>query len=160
MRVYSDCSTNCLCPYLSISSGLPTLWDTMILKLGHLITLQWPLNSQVEGRAPYLSLYCIFCLFFFFFFGHFWVTLWHTEVPRLGGPIRAVVLVYAGATATQDPSRVCNPHTAHGKARSSTHWARPGMEIATSWFLVGFANHWAMKGTPHTSHFKSKARND
>ena len=28
--------------------------------------------------------------------------------------------------------------TAHGNTRSSTHRARPGIEPATSWFLVGF----------------------
>ena len=28
--------------------------------------------------------------------------------------------------------------TAHGDARSSTHWARPGVEPPTSWFLVRF----------------------
>jgi len=40
-------------------------------------------------------------------------------------------------------------HTiAHGNAGSLIHWARPGIEPTTSWFLVGFANHWAMMGTP------------
>ena len=38
-------------------------------------------------------------------------------------------------------------NTAHGSARSLTHWARPGNEPATSCFLVRFVNHWAMKGT-------------
>ena len=28
--------------------------------------------------------------------------------------------------------------TAHGNTGSSTHWAGPGIEPATSWFLVGF----------------------
>ena len=28
--------------------------------------------------------------------------------------------------------------TAHGNTRSLTHWARPGIEPTTSWFLVGF----------------------
>lgn len=37
---------------------------------------------------------------------------------------------------------------AHGNARSSTCWARPGIKPATSWFLVGFINHWATIGTP------------
>ena len=37
--------------------------------------------------------------------------------------------------------------TAHSNARSSTHWARPGIEPKSSWMLVGFANHWAMMGT-------------
>ena len=31
----------------------------------------------------------------------------------------------------------------HGNAGSPTHWARTGIEPATSWFLVGFINHWA-----------------
>ena len=38
--------------------------------------------------------------------------------------------------------------TAHGSAGSLTHWSRPGIEPATSWFLVGFVNHWATMGTP------------
>ena len=38
--------------------------------------------------------------------------------------------------------------TAHGNARSLTHWARPGIEPATTWFLVGFVNHGAWTGTP------------
>ena len=38
--------------------------------------------------------------------------------------------------------------TAHGNVISLTHWARPGIKPATSWFLVGFTNHWDMMGTP------------
>ena len=30
--------------------------------------------------------------------------------------------------------------TAHGNAGSLTHWARPGIERASSWFLVGFVS--------------------
>ena len=49
---------------------------------------------------------------------------------------------------------------AHGNAGSLTYWARPGIKPATSWFLVGFVNHWATTGTPtpfsfalmHSSH--------
>ena len=29
-----------------------------------------------------------------------------------------------------------------------THWARPGIEPASSWMLVGFLTHWATMGTP------------
>ena len=29
-----------------------------------------------------------------------------------------------------------------------THWARPRIEPASSWILIGFVNHWAMKGIP------------
>ena len=41
--------------------------------------------------------------------------------------------------------------TAHGNARSLTHWARPGIEPTTSWFLVRFVSHWATTGTPTTN---------
>jgi len=38
--------------------------------------------------------------------------------------------------------------TAHSNAGSLTHWARPGIKPETSWFLVRFVNHCAMKWTP------------
>ena len=38
--------------------------------------------------------------------------------------------------------------TAHSNAGFLTHWARPGIEPATSWCLVGFVNHYATMGTP------------
>ena len=36
---------------------------------------------------------------------------WHMEVPRLGDETELQLLAYATATATQDPSRVCNLQT-------------------------------------------------
>ena len=56
----------------------------------------------------------------------------HRPIPQQHG-IRA-----ASATHT----------TAHSNAGSSTHQARPGIEPATSWFLVGFINHCVTMGTP------------
>ena len=38
--------------------------------------------------------------------------------------------------------------TACSSARSLTHWARPEIEPASSWILVGFVTHWATVGTP------------
>ena len=38
--------------------------------------------------------------------------------------------------------------TAHGNNGSLTHWARAGIEPATSWFLVRFINHCTTMGTP------------
>ena len=49
--VCSDCYTDWPFPCLSpLPSGLPFPRDT-ILKLGQLITLQWPLSVQVKGRV-------------------------------------------------------------------------------------------------------------
>ena len=50
----------------------------------------------------------------------------------------------------RDPRLLCN-NTAHVSPGSLTHWARPGIEPESSWILVRFVNHWAMKGTPATS---------
>ena len=44
--------------------------------------------------------------------------------------------------------------TAHSNAGSLTHGARPGIEPLSSWMLLGFANHWTMKGTPSLLMYK------
>ena len=46
----------------------------------------------------------------------------------------------------QAASMTCT--TVQGNAGWLTHWARPGVEPATSWFLVRFVNHYTMMGTP------------
>ena len=38
--------------------------------------------------------------------------------------------------------------TAHSNTGSSTHWARPGIEPASSWIRLRFLNHCATMGTP------------
>ena len=55
------------------------------------------------------------------------------------------------ATAMPDPSHVCGLYQAHGNTRSLTHGVRPGIEPATSWFLVGFVllNHNSKSGLTH-----------
>ena len=49
----------------------------------------------------------------------------HMEVPRLGVQLELQLPAYTAA---------------HGNAKSLTHWARPGIEPTTSWFLVGFVS--------------------
>ena len=49
---------------------------------------------------------------------------------------------------SRQPSAVLNHRKPPGNAGSFTHWARPGIEHATSWFLVRFVNHRATMGTP------------
>ena len=38
--------------------------------------------------------------------------------------------------------------TAHSNAGYIIHWWRPGIKPTSSWFLIGFVNHWSLKGTP------------
>ena len=42
---------------------------------------------------------------------------------------------------------------AHSNTRSLSHWMRPGIELTSSWILVGFLTHCATTGTPWTSTF-------
>ena len=37
---------------------------------------------------------------------------------------------------------------AHGNTGSLIHWARPGIESASSWILIRFCFHWATAGSP------------
>ena len=48
--------------------------------------------------------------FFFFFFCFLGLLLWHMEVPRLRVQSELQLLAYTTATATSDPSRVCDLH--------------------------------------------------
>ena len=63
--------------------------------------------------------------------------LQHMEVPKLGVKLVLQVPNYTTGTATPSPSWVCNlcrslrQHQI-GNTRSLTHWARPGIEPASS----------------------------
>ena len=92
----------------------------------------------------------IFCLFVCFCF--LGPHLEHTEVPRLGVWLEIQLLAYTTATAMWDLSRVCDLHH-NAVAESPTHWASPGIEPTTSWFLAVFVNHWGTMGTPRKSFF-------
>ena len=45
---------------------------------------------------------------------------------------------YTTATTPPDPSHICNLHHSSGQRWILNHWARPGIEPASSWILVGF----------------------
>ena len=84
----------------------------------------------------------------FYFFGFFGLHPWHMEVPRLGVQSELQLLAYITATAMPDPSCICDLHHSSQQCQILNHCARPGIEPASSWVLVGFVNHRAMKGTP------------
>ena len=100
-------------------------------------------NSQTFQEGHFLFFLSFSFLFFFFF------SVFSRPHPWHRGPIRAVATSlhqshsYAGSEPCLRPiyhsscrCRILNPLS---KARDWT---------ATSWFLVGFVNHWAMTGTP------------
>ena len=61
----------------------------------------------------------IFCLFFSFFF--LWLHLRHMEVPKLGVESELQLLACTTATATRDPSLLCDLHLSSWQCRSLTH---------------------------------------
>ena len=74
---------------------------------------------------------------FFFFFIFFFAISWATPAAYGGSQARGGI----GAVAA-------GLHQGPSNAGSLTHRARPGMEPASSWFLVGAVNHCATPGTP------------
>ena len=62
----------------------------------------------------------------------------HMEVPRPGVRSRLQWPAYCTATVTQDPSRVWDLRHSSRQGQILNPWARPGIEPATSWFLVRF----------------------
>ena len=65
----------------------------------------------------------------------------HMEVPRLGGSNRSCSCrPMPEPQQRQIQTMSATYTTAHGNARSLTHWARPGIERVTLWFLVGFVS--------------------
>ena len=76
-----------------------------------------------------------FLSFFFCFLGPY---LWHMEIPRLWLKSELQLPACATATATRDPSHICDLHHSSQQHCSLTHRARSGTKPTTSWFLVGF----------------------
>ena len=66
---------------------------------------------------------------------------------QAAGPIRAVAASLHHSHLGSEP-HLATYTTAHGNAKSLTHWARPRIEPVSSWMLVGFVNLWATTETP------------
>ena len=103
-------------------------------------------------KEEYLASRKQHCPFFFFFFSFLRLHPWHMEIPRLGVESELQLLVYSTATATSNPSLVCNI-TAQGR-RILNPWARPEIKPTISWFLVGFVSALPQRELP-TLPFKS-----
>ena len=84
-----------------------------IFKAPYLINFPWSNllefnspSSKLHSRLVSQSVIYLF-VYLFSFLGPY---LWHMEVPRLGVKSELQLLVYATATATQDPSCICDVH--------------------------------------------------
>ena len=90
----------------------------------------WILNPQSHQGSPRKA------FFFFFFLGPH---LRHMKFPRLGVQLELQLLALHHSHSNIRSELCLQPNTTtHGNAGSLTQWARPGIEPATSWFLVRF----------------------
>ena len=121
-----------------------------------------PLFTQLERDkawnficpAWFQNLISFFFFLSFFFFNFFLGPhLWHMEVPKLGVELNQSYSCWPTPQPQQLGSRAASVTctTAHGNARSLTHWWRPGIKLASLWILVGFINRWVMKGITRAS---------
>ena len=72
----------------------------------------------------------------------------HMEIPRLGSNRSYSCQPTPQPQQRRIRAESLNYTTAHGNARSLTHWAKPGIKPVSSWILAGLVNYWAMIGTP------------
>ena len=86
-------------------------------------------------------------IFFFVFLRFLGPLLQHIEVPRLGVQSEVQPPAYTRATATRDPSRVCNLHHS-----SQQHWIlnplREARDRTCNLMVLRLVNHCATTGTP------------
>ena len=96
--------------------------------------------TNIVGSFPFLHTLSSFFFFFFFCFYVFFRAepVVPMEIPRLEVQSELLLLAYARAKQHQTGAMSMTYTTAHGSARSLTHWARPGIEPTVSWFLVRF----------------------
>ena len=76
------------------------------------------------------------------------------EVARLGIKSEQQLLAYAMVTATLDPSCVYDLHHSSQQHWILNHRARPGIEPASSWILVGFITAELQQELPEKNDFQ------
>ena len=89
-----------------------------------------------------------------FLFIHYF---WATPAACGGSQVRGLICQRMPEPQQRQIQAVSMTYTtARGNARSLTHWARPGIEPATSWFPVGFIStepRRELRGWPLLHHF-------
>ena len=85
----------------------------------------------------FLPFFLSVCLSFFCFLGPH---PWHIEVPRLGAESELQLLADTTATATWDPSCVCNLHHSLQQPQILNPLSEARIKPAISWFLARFVS--------------------
>ena len=95
-----------------------------------------PENSSIHWPLLFVCLFVCFLFFCFLFLLK--PQPLYMEVPRLGVELEWQPPAYITAIVMQDPNHTVTYAGACGNDGFLTHRERPGMELASSWILVGF----------------------
>ena len=131
-------ATRCLCCLMfkrktsSSRKEAGKIYSILKNSFRHILTLK----SFKHWLNQFIYLFIFIYLFFCFLGPH----PWHMEIPRLGSNWSYSCWPMPQPQQCGIWARSVTYATAHGNARSLAHWARPGIEPSTSWFLVGFDN--------------------
>ena len=126
--------------------------NSAAMNMGCMYLFQWMFCPDICPGVGLLDHMAV--LFFCFVLFVFLPFSWAAPAAYGGSPARGPIGAVAAKPIPQPQERgirvtSATYATAHGNAGSLTHWARPGTEPATSWFLVTFINHCATMGTPN-----------
>ena len=89
----------------------------------------------------------IYIYIYFFFFAILGPHPWHMDVPRLGVYSELQPLAYARATATWDPSHVCNLHHSSWQRRILNPLSKARDQTCVLMDTSQIPLHWATMGT-------------
>ena len=117
--------------YLSVDP-----WVASTFWLLRILLWTWMDSYLFKTCLSILSGICPEVEFFFFFALFLGPHSRHVEVPRLGVESELQLLAYTTATATWDPSHVCNLDHSSWQCQTLNQLS----EAITSWFLVGFVS--------------------
>ena len=113
------------------------------------------LNSDTQLLAPhqFSDLRNAFLFFFFFFLLLLWPHLQYMEVPRPGVELELQLRPTPQPWKHQIGATFTTYTTTHGNTRSLTHWARPGIKLASSWGQCQVFNPLSHKGNFRNAFF-------
>ena len=121
--------------------------EMLFIALSHFLCIFIPFTGEImcliKGASLEPQVYTVYApnypSFLFIYFCLFRAASGHMEVTRLGVELELQLPASARGTATPDLSCICNLHHSSRQHRI-LNWARPGIEPATSWLLVGFVS--------------------
>ena len=123
----------------------------MILSFSYIESTDKPIKDILYYSDHYYYHFHLFLSLFFFFF-LFFSLFFSRPAPMAFGSSQArgqIGAVATGPCPHHIPALSATYTTAHGNARTLTHWVRPGIKPMSSWTLVGFVTSELQWEPPH-----------